>query len=107
MSQILASITHTKTDSERLTSVANSNGTDLAALQAMLTRVLQQTVPSLDLIWQGDAKNRFCTQAASLGEQMRALLDSYVELNDQLRAAGLEYSRTDDSVKALVAKLPK
>jgi|GEM_PF-2613560 len=79
----------------------------ISELQTIATAIENGIMPSLNPYWDGQAKRLFEQKFNSDSVNVKDLVARYKELNGELKKAGNEYGKADDSVRQTIAKLPK
>lgn len=97
----------TDVDSRLVSDAAASIDDYLRELESMFKMVESGIVPNLTPYWQGLAKENFEQKIAFFALQLSDIIAGYKDLNEQLKKSGMAYDKTDDSVKQIIAKLPK
>lgn len=94
-------------DSKLIENTFTSISEDIKELLSISAILSGETMSNLNPYWQGPAKESFEMQFNVYVESFKKLVDTYETLNNQLKTAGNNYDRADDSVKQLIAKMMK
>lgn len=97
----------TDVDSKQIENTAANIDRDIQELCSISSVIKDGVMVNLDPYWQGQAKESFEQQLAQFSLNLISLVDGYKELNEQLKKAGNTYSKADDSVRQLIAQLPR
>ena len=97
----------TNVDSKLVSDAATSIDNYINELQSITIAIESGIMPSLNPHWQGQARDRFEQKITSSSLDLKSLVDGYKELNDQIKKAGASYTKADNAVIQIVAKLPK
>ena len=103
----MPSFTSTDVDSRLVSDTAVGIDSYISELESIAKAIEGGIMPNLNPYWQGSAKESFEQKLGLCNLDLTGLVEKYKELNEQLKKAGAEYGRADDSVKQIVAKLPK
>lgn len=96
----------TDVDSKQIENTTVSIDEDIKELLSICSVIESDVMVNLNPYWQGQAKQSFEQKFALFEMNLVKLVDGYKELNEQLKKAGITYSKADDSVRQLIAKLP-
>ena len=97
----------TDVDSGQIDSMSKSIDGDIDELRSIRAVFESSVMVSLNPYWQGQAKQIFEEQFTAFEGLFDKLIDSYRDLNEELKKAGSAYSRADDTVKQLIEGLPR
>jgi len=64
-------------------------------------------VPGLTPYWQGKAKNKFEHKFKSFSIDFKSLVSDYMNLNEQLENAGMDYDKGEETVKQIISRMQK
>jgi len=97
----------TDVDSKLVGDIAVNIDDYISALQSVYKTIESGVMPNLTPCWQGKAKENFEQKLTTFALELSKLIKGYSDLNWQLRKAGTAYGEADDSVRQVIAKLPK
>lgn len=97
----------TDVDSKKIDNTADSIEDDVNELLSICSFIQGDVMVNLDPYWQGQAKQSFEKQFGAYYINLLKLVEGYKEINDQLKKAGVAYEKADDTVRQLIAKMPR
>jgi WXG100 family type VII secretion target len=96
----------TDVDSRQIDNIAVNISDDINELLSIRSELESNVIANLGPYWQGQAKERFESQFNAWFVTFSKLVNGYMELNEQLKKAGIVYGRADDTARQLIAKMP-
>ena len=97
----------TNVDSKLISDAASSIDGYLREIQSVHKTIESGVMINLTPYWQGPAMEMFEQRINFIIVELATLIKGYTELNEQLMKAGTAYGAADESVKQIIAKLPK
>ena len=97
----------TDVDSGQIDNASRGIDNDIKELQSIRAVFVNNVMSSLNPYWQGPAKQSFEEQFSAFTVLFEKLIEGYLDLNEELKKAGIAYNKADGSVMQLIAKLPK
>lgn len=97
----------TDVDSKQIDNASTGIDEHIEEMQAVYEVLHNNVMQNLEPCWDGQAKRNFHQQFIIFVSMYASLLKGYKDLNEQLKKASKTYAKADDSVKQLIAKLPK